>query len=251
MKKTTLLKPPIPRMGGKSKLRKQIIKMIPQHELYVEPFLGAGWVYFGKEESKVEVINDIDQNITNLFKVIKYHNEEFCRLMEYEIYARTSFNEHKSTEGMTDIQKAIAFLCNIKMSFASRGGHFGYSFNSIPTRFIDSELIFKIKQRLKNTYIENLSFDKIIEKYNKENAFFFLDPPYYETAGYDTPFGEENYLILRDLLSNLKGKFLLTLNDHEQVREWFASYNLIETNVLYSASKKGNIKANELIIRNY
>lgn len=56
-----MLNPPISRMGGKSKLRKTIINMIPKHTCYVELLFGAGWVYFGKEPSKVEVINDIDK----------------------------------------------------------------------------------------------------------------------------------------------------------------------------------------------
>ena len=67
-----MLKPPISRMGGKSKLRKTIIEMIPEHSCYIELFFGAGWVYFGKEPSKVEVINDIDKELINLFKMIKY-----------------------------------------------------------------------------------------------------------------------------------------------------------------------------------
>lgn len=68
-----MLNPPISRMGGKSKLRKTIIDLIPDHNYYVEVFFGAGWVYFGKQPSKVEVINDIDAELINLFKMIKYH----------------------------------------------------------------------------------------------------------------------------------------------------------------------------------
>jgi len=71
-----MLSAPIPRLGGKSRLRKQIISLLPDHTCYVEPFFGAGWVYFGKEPSKVEVINDIDGELINLFKMIKYHAEE-------------------------------------------------------------------------------------------------------------------------------------------------------------------------------
>ena len=63
-----MLKPPICRVGGKSKLRKTIIEMIPEHICYIELFFGAGWVYFGKEASKIEVINDVDRELINLFK---------------------------------------------------------------------------------------------------------------------------------------------------------------------------------------
>ena len=79
-----MLKPPICRMGGKSKLRKTIIEMIPDHTCYIELFFGAGWVYFGKEPSKVEVINDIDKELINLFRMIKHHSPEIERQLEYE-----------------------------------------------------------------------------------------------------------------------------------------------------------------------
>ncbi len=84
MVKNTMLKPPIVRMGGKSRLRKTIIDMLPEHTCYVELFFGAGWVYFGKEPSKVEVINDIDKELINLFKMIKYNCHEVVIMLDYE-----------------------------------------------------------------------------------------------------------------------------------------------------------------------
>ena len=90
-----MLKPPIPRMGGKSRLRKTILERIPEHTCYVEPFFGAGWVYFGKELSKVEVINDIDKELINMFRMIKYHAPEIERVLEYEFSGRDMFEEYK------------------------------------------------------------------------------------------------------------------------------------------------------------
>lgn len=103
-----MLNPPIPRMGGKSKLRKQIIDLIPEHTCYTEPFFGVGWVFFGKEPSKVEVINDIDGELVNLFKMIKYHPDEINNLLQYEISSRDIFCEYKSLPPpyMTEIQRA-------------------------------------------------------------------------------------------------------------------------------------------------
>ena len=90
-----MLKPPIPRMGGKSRLRKTILERIPEHTCYIEPFFGAGWVYFGKEPSKVEVINDIDKELINMFRMIKYHAPEIERVLEYEFSGRDMFEEYK------------------------------------------------------------------------------------------------------------------------------------------------------------
>lgn len=250
-----MLKPPICRVGGKSKLRNTIIEMIPIHTCYVELFFGAGWVYFGKEESKVEVINDIDGELVNLFKIIKYHSPEIERLLQYEFSGRDIFEEYKncSIEYLTEIHRAIRFLYLITQSFAGKGKVYGYGTTKKPSQHIFKEVLGEIRERLKNTYVENLSFEKIIDKYDREHSFFFCDPPYFETSGYDNKFGEEEHIILLDKLKNLKGKFLLTINDHPKVREWYKDFNIKEVEVNYSVSKdeKGRGKYKELIITNY
>lgn len=251
-----MLKPPISRMGGKSRLRKKIIELIPEHTCYAEPFFGAGWVFFGKEPSNVEVINDIDKELINLFKMIKYHGEEVSRLLQYEVCSRDMFNEylHQEPGNLTDIQRAIRFIYMISQSFASRGDHFGYSTTSRPKpQIFATDHLKEIKKRLRNTYIENLSFEKIFKKYDREHTFFFCDPPYLETAGYKSLFSEEDHVRLNDILKNIKGKFLLTINDHPRIRELYKDFNTIETRVGYSVSResKGRKKYGELIIMNY
>lgn len=251
-----MLKPPISRMGGKSKLRKTIIEMIPEHTCYAEIFFGAGWVYFGKEKSKVEVINDIDGELVNLFKIIKYHGEEIKRLMAYEICSRDIFNEYKNIDinSLTDVQRAVRYIYLLSQSFAGKGENFGYGTTGMPgPQIFNTENLLKIKERLRNTYVENLDFEKIIKKYDRPHTFFFCDPPYFETKGYKDKFKEKDHIKLRDLLKNIQGKFLLTINDHEQVREWYKDFNMIETEVGYSVCKddKGRRKFKELIITNY
>lgn len=251
-----MLKPPICRMGGKSKLRKTIIEMIPEHTCYIELFFGAGWVYFGKEKSKVEVVNDIDKELINLFKMIKYHSPEIERQLEYEFSGRDIFEEYKhcTIEYLTEIHRAVRFLYLITQSFAGRGGVYGYGTNTKPSpQIFYKNVLGDLKERLRNTYVENLSFEKIIDKYDREYSFFFCDPPYLETTGYGNTFGEHEHLILRDKLSNIKGKFLLTINDHENIREWYKDFNIKEVQVNYSVSKetKGRGKYKELIITNY
>ncbi|WMJ82455.1 DNA adenine methylase [Clostridium sp. MB40-C1] len=251
-----MLKPPISRMGGKSKLRKNIIEMIPEHTCYVELFFGAGWVYFGKEPSKVEVINDIDTELINLFKMIKYHAPEIERQLKFEFSGRDIFEEYKnySIEHLTEIHRAVRFLYLISQSFAGKGGAYGYGTTCKPKpQIFYKDVLEDLKERLRNTYVENLSFEKIIEKYDRIHTFFFCDPPYVDTAGYENKFGDKEHILLRDNLSNIKGKFLLTINDHEKVREWYKGFNIKETKVNYSVSReqKGRGKYNELIITNY
>lgn len=243
-------------MGGKSKLRKTIIEMIPEHSCYIELFFGAGWVYFGKEPSKVEVINDIDKELINLFKMIKYHAPEIERQLEYEFSGRDVFEEYKhcTLEYLTEIHRAVRFLYLISQSFAGKGKDFGYGTTSRPKpQIFYKDVLDDLKERLRNTYVENLSFEKIIDKYDREHSFFFCDPPYFETAGYGNEFGEKEHLLLRDKLKGMKGKFLLTINDHDKVREWYKDFNIKEVQVNYSVSrnKEARGKYKELIITNY
>lgn len=251
-----MLKPPITRMGGKSKLRKTIIEMIPEHVCYVEPFFGAGWVYFGKEPSKVEVINDIDRELINLFKMIKYHAPEMERSLEYEFSGRDIFEEYKNieVEYLTEIHRAIRFLYLITQSFGGKGNNYGYKTCGKPASHIFlKNYLLEIKDRMRNTFVENLNFENIIEKYDRDHTFFFCDPPYFKTTGYGNIFGEKEHLLLRNKLKNIKGKFLLTLNDHPKVREWYKDFNFKEVEVIYSVSKeaKARKKYGELIITNY
>ncbi|MHC1747450.1 MAG: DNA adenine methylase [Cellulosilyticaceae bacterium] len=251
-----MMKPPIPRMGGKSRLRKKIIERIPEHICYVEPFFGAGWVFFGKEPSKVEVINDIDKELINMFRMIKYHAPEIERMLEYEFSGRDMFEEYKhcTVEYLTEIQRSVRFLYLISQSFASKGGTYGYGTTSRPApQIYYNGVLTGIKDRLRNTYVENLNFSDIITRYDREHTFFFCDPPYFETAGYGSEFGEQEQLLLRDTLTTIKGKFLVTINDHPQVREWYKDFNIEETKVSYSIAKeqKARKEYGELIITNY
>ncbi len=251
-----MLKPPIPRMGGKSQLRKRIINMLPEHSCYTEPFFGAGWVYFGKEASKAEVINDIDGELMNLFRVIKYHEEELKRQIQYEVSSRQQFNYYKNADlmHMTDIQRAARYMYLMSLSFAAKGDTYGYRTTKGPApQVFNTERLSEIKNRLRNTYIENLDFSEMFKRYDRLHTVHFCDPPYFETVGYGVKFGKEEHLKLRDILQNIKGKFILTINEHEEVRSWYSGYYFTEAQVKYSVSKesKGRCMYKELIITNF
>lgn len=247
------INPPINRMGGKSKLKEEIIKKIPKHKCYVEAFFGAGWVYFSKQPSNVEVINDKDSNLINLFKILKYHSQEFQRLLEYEINARDTFNYYKNVDNneLTDIQKAIKFYYLILNSFSARGSHYGYATSKKPNQKLFKEDFKDIRERLKNTYIENLDFGEIIKKYDREQTVFFCDPPYLELTGYDIKFKEDEHYRLNELLIGIKGKFILTINDHPLIKKLYHKFTINQVQTIYSVARKGNKQVTELIITNY
>lgn len=110
-----------------------------------------------------------------------------------------------------------------------------------------------IKERLRNTYVENKNFYDVIYRYDRSHNFFFCDSPYYQTVGYGNAFGNDEHLVLRDTLSSINGKFLVTINDHPEVREWYKGFNIEEVKVSYSVAKEQSARKeyNELIITNY
>lgn len=188
--------------------------------------------------------------------MIKYHAPEIERQLQYEFSGRDIFEECKNcTVGyLTEIHRAVRFLYLLSQSFASRGNHYGYGTNIRPSpQIFYKDVLTDLKERLRNTYVENLSVKMIIEKYDREYTFFYADPPYFETTGYNNEFEEKEHLLLRDKSLSIEGKFLLTINDHQRVREWYKDFNISEVEVPYTVSKDktGRRKFKELIITNY
>ena len=142
----------------------------------------------------------------------------------------------------------------INQSFASRGISFGYGVLRKPTqKLFELDNLNLIRERLSNTFIENKDAIDIIKRYDREGTFFFIDPPYFETTGYSYAFEEDKQIELRDVLLNIKGKFLLTINANEKIREWYNGCTIEEVDVNYSVSRQATArkKYKELIIKNY
>lgn len=169
--------------------------------------------------------------------------------------SRDKFDFYKKidTNYLTDIQRAARYLYIVSNSFASKGVSFGYGALKKPSQKIFLEDFKILRDRLKNTYVENKDVLDIIKRYDRENTFFFCDPPYYKTTGYLEKFTEEDHIKLKDALENISGKFLLTINDHEEIRELYKNFNIKETKVNYSVSRQTAARKEygELIITNY
>jgi len=249
------LKSPINILGGKSRLRKKIIQRLPDHTCYVEVFGGAGWVLFGKEPSKVEVYNDIDGELVNFFRVVKNCHKAFVQALDWILVSRKLFKDFINTkpEDLDEIQRAVRFYYIIKVSFGGKGAHFGYAKTGKSTFNPDIlyETISVVFNRLRRVYIEEGDFETVIERYDGLETVFYLDPPYYETCGYKYKIDIEDYKRLARILADIDGKFLLTINDHETMREVFKGFEMEEVEVGYSIAKKveSRRKYGELMVR--
>ena len=156
--------PIVPWIGGKRRLAKHILPLFPAHTCYVEPFCGAAALYFLKTPSKTEVINDINGELVNLYRVVKHHLEEFIRQFKWALVSRQIYKWLQDTpeETLTDIQRAARFYYLQKQAFGGKvADHtFGTSTTSAP-RFnllrIEEELSMA-HLRLSRTLIEHLDW---------------------------------------------------------------------------------------------
>lgn len=176
--------PIIPWIGGKRRLSKHILPLIPEHTCYVEPFAGAAAILFLKQPSKVEVINDINLDLITLYRVVQNHLEEFIRHFKWSLSSRQIYEWFQDTppETLTDIQRAVRFFYLQKLSFGGKvsGRTFGTATTS-PPRLNLLRLEEELSQahlRLSRITIENLPWHKCLTKYDRPHTFFFADPPY-------------------------------------------------------------------------
>lgn len=251
-----MTKPIIPWIGGKRRLADQIFRRFPAHMCYVEVFAGAAALYFAKTPSEVEVINDLNGELINLYRVVKHHLEEFVRQFKWALSSRQVYEWQQMTqpETMTDIQRAARFFYLQKLSFGGRveGQVFGTA-TTTPPRLnllrIEEDLSLA-HLRLQSTYIENLPWHAVVEKYDRPHTLFYLDPPYWGTDGYGIKFGLENYARMADLARGIAGGMIISVNDIPEMREAYAGLHMETLGITYTVGGGAGVEARELLIWN-
>ena len=185
---------PFAYIGGKSILSKQIIAKIPQHKVYCEAFSGAAWVFFKKDPSKVEVVNDLDSDIITFYRVVQNHIEEFLKQFKWLLTSREWFEDWKDQiedRGLTDIQRAARYYYIQRLAFGGKVKHRSYGVQidrqapRINILRIEEEMS-AVHFRLAHVRIENLPWQNLIKRYSKPETFFYCDPPYYKALNTST-----------------------------------------------------------------
>jgi DNA adenine methylase len=244
-------------VGGKNRLARTIISLIPEHTCYCEPFCGGAQVFFRKEPSKVEILNDLNSDIFNFLRICQMHHEELIRYLRYCVASRKWFELFEKTdpETLTDVQRAARFYflqknCygglvrrrNFVISVEDRSN---YNPEALP------ELIAKTHERLLHVELECLPYEDLLKKSDRKSTFFYLDPPYYNRRYYKFNFEEEDFRQLASRLTRLKGRFLLSLNDTPEVRHLFHKFHITPLTLAYSTQQQSGKKYAEVLISNY
>jgi len=272
------LRSPLRYIGGKYHMSEKIINMFPvnyRDMIYVEPFGGAAHVLVEKRTSKLEIYNDINQNLVNLFKVFqnKEKTDKLIELMTFTPHSRQFFYDVRDDVYVPPIddemvKKAYKMLYMMVASFSGhsvgKGVNPSWSFNRKDSKSSGMDRlnnlppkILYLVDRFKKIQIENLDFKQCIKDYDSENTLFYNDPPYWDCEFYyDGSFSKQDHEDLANILNNIKGKVILSYYYFESLDKWYPkdkwNYYEIET---YKFCEK-NIgthkqKSIELLITNY
>lgn len=243
--------------GGKWRIAKKIIENFPKHKVYLEPFFGSGAVFFTKEPSNMETINDLDHNVVNLFKVLREQPEELARLIELTPFSRKEFmdiQEERAGAGIqltdNEVENARRFIVRCNQGFGSKlSDRVGWKhtctsagpknpkiWGKVP------EIIIQAGERLKHAQIECMSAIKLIEKYNAEDCLIYADPPYIKEARPKRMYlyemqDEAEHLELLENLKAHKGYFVLSGYDNEVYQKSLQGYRKIEINTYVNSGR--------------
>lgn len=256
----TPVRPPAAYIGGKRNLAKRLVALInaTPHNLYAEVFVGMGGVFFRRDRRpKCEVINDWSEDVSTFFRVLEHHYVAFLEMLRFQITSRANFEKlvRQDPSTLTDLQRSARFLYLQKIAFGGKvtGRHYGVDLGN-SARFDVTKLqpvLEAIHERLTSVSIERLPWGSFIKRYDRPGTLFYLDPPYFgcEDDYGVAMFGRDQFELMAEQLRGIRGKFILSLNDHPEVRRIFAGFDFREEDVRYTLAGNDNgTIAGELII---
>lgn len=259
-------KTPITYYGGKQNMLKHILPLIPKHTLYTEAFAGGAALFFAKERSEVEVINDLNGELVNFYQTIVNKFEQLKQRVDTMLHSR---NQHahawyiyNNSNWFTEIERAWALFILSKLGFAGQlSSAFGFDKSKclMPKKLFYAKDAFNLglKERLECVTIENDNALKVIKRFDTEYAFHFIDPPYIGSnmGHYSGMFNNQSLQELLELCANLKGKFMLTMYPNDAIAAFAKKHkwkiHRIERQVTAAKKIDTRRKQEEWIVCNY
>jgi len=257
------MKTPITYYGGKQTMLKHILPLIPDNKLYTEAFCGGAALFFAKKPVDAEIINDLNRNLIQFYRVAATQYDELKKEIDKTLHTRDIHTHaahiYNYPMFFTPAEVAWSVWALSKMSFASKlDGSFGYDLGGgMPKKLQNAKDEFTqlLCDRLEKVTIENRDALKVIECYDKEEAFHFVDPPYINSdcGHYEGSFNDKSMEDLLRLLERIKGKFMLTMFPLEMIEDYAVkngwTIHRIERTI--SASRSSRRKQEEWMVCNY
>ena len=215
--------------GGKSYMLEDIREIFNKSgkNTLIDVFGGSGKVLLNLN-AKIKIYNDINNNLVNFFTELKNNKKLLLKKLDYLLNSRDLFNKYRETTS-DNLENAFRFLYINRLSFNGNGKSYSYS-----TKRNKSVALLNINNAVNKSYndikywtIERLDFREIIKRYDSENSFFYLDPPYHNiTDLYDDNLKDKDYMDIKNILDNIKGKYLLNINEDKFVLDLFGKPQL-------------------------
>lgn len=259
------LKTPISYYGGKQKLATKILSVIPEHVLYCEPFLGGAAVFFAKQSSNVEVLNDTNRELINFYRVVQQDFVGLEKEIRITLHSRDLFRKasviYNNPDMFSEIKRAWAVWVLSSQGFAAKmDGSFGYgrSKNTTTKKIINNRDRFTedMAIRLQNVQLEAADALYVISSRDSAQSFFYCDPPYYNSdCGHYDGYSLNDFESLLKQLLSIKGKFLLSSYPSEVLLKYAKQHNWymwsVESGVTVN-NKAGYLKRKvEVLTSNY
>ncbi|MGQ0829334.1 MAG: DNA adenine methylase [Bacteroidota bacterium] len=255
------MKTPITYYGGKQTMIKYLLGLIPDHSLYCEPFFGGGALFFAKEKSAVEVINDMNSEVINFFKVIKQKFPELHKEIQSTLHSRELYKNamvvYEHPDLFSDVKRAWALWTLTNQGFAGMIGSWGFGKTDSKEKALANkrdDFTKAYADRLRSTQIENNDALKVIDRCDAKDTFFYCDPPYIGSdMGHYEGYSEENYKDLLNKLVRVKGKFLLSSYPSPILNQFIKKYKWKTKKVEKSVAvtKHTDKKKTEMLVFNY
>ena len=249
--------PPFCRQGNKFPMREEIIRLIPTHKRYVEPFLGSGAIFYNKPPllSQENILNDLDKHTYDQHRLIVSAPSDPAKYPApmKTLDAVKQFYARKPRTAADRLIHEKIEACN-GFSGSPVRASYGIYRKADPTKILRNLAFYKSRLN-DHTTLLNQDYSTVVQKYDSPTTFFFFDPPYERTRSI-YGYGEHktfDYNRLLDILRGIRGKFLMTINDSSKMREVFKEFNILSTKVYARWSRKTKKADNrkELLIMNY
>jgi len=203
--------------AGKKRLAARLVKLIPPHKVYVEPFAGSAAVFFEKEPAEAEVLGDADPEIASAFKAIKTLTDDELETLRKKnwIGRERAFKQLIDARPRGKVEKLYRFLYLSHFSYGKmRGKSFNPNAEGVEARTI--ERIEHYRDRVRAATVRHAHYADLVKEFDSKDTFFFLDPPY---PGHNVEVGEDSFdeVEFRKVLDSIKGRFLVTYGTRGQL----------------------------------
>ncbi|MES2651286.1 MAG: DNA adenine methylase [Bacteroidota bacterium] len=243
------------RIGNKRRIANKIIPLFPYHKMYIEPFFGAGGMFFSKQKVKYNIVNDLDNEVFNLFMVTKSQKSALETAFLHTPYNEELFRYWAENQEIEPIQKAVRFLFLSNFGFLGKSETLKFGYHNSKQVIIDK--LNDVNQKLQDVQFMNCCFRKVLSKVNfrhgdndREHAFIYADPPYLETDdNYSASFEFQDSIDLFDMLEGSDVRFAMSEFDHPFILDEAKKRKLNIINV----GERVNLKNRrlEILITNY